>query len=128
MRVTIVKPEEDVEEAREEAPYAQLHQLRGRVGRGDSASMCVLLAGEKLTEQAVERLVSFRNTDDGFELSEADLALRGPGQFLGVRQAGLPEFRFGDVMRDGDLLSKAREDARRVVLERQDASDLFADI
>jgi ATP-dependent DNA helicase RecG len=95
---------------------SQLHQLRGRVGRGDAASMCVLLAGERLTDIAAERLVSFQATEDGFVLAEADLRLRGPGQFLGVRQAGHAEFRFGDLTRDADLLAQAREDARRVVL------------
>lgn len=99
---------------------SQLHQLRGRVGRGDAASMCVLLAGERLTDIAAERLVSFQATDDGFVLAEADLRLRGPGQFLGVRQAGHAEFRFGDLTRDEDMLSQAREDARRVVLRPTD--------
>lgn len=92
---------------------SQLHQLRGRVGRGEGASMCVLLAGFGLTEDARERLHSFTTTEDGFELAEIDLKMRGPGQFLGVRQAGMAEFRFGDLLRDADLLSKARKDARR---------------
>lgn len=98
---------------------SQLHQLRGRVGRGAEASMCVLLAGFELTDEARERLSSFTNTEDGFELAEIDLKMRGPGQFLGVRQAGMAEFRFGDLVRDADLLSAARRDARR---------DLFGEV
>ncbi len=95
---------------------SQLHQLRGRVGRGDAESMCVLLAGFDLSEDAHARLVSFSGTDDGFELAEADLQIRGPGLFLGVRQAGHAEFRFGDLHAHSDLLAAAREDARREVL------------
>jgi ATP-dependent DNA helicase RecG len=95
---------------------SQLHQLRGRVGRGSADSMCILLAGYGLTDDAEERLTSFSSTDDGFELAEVDLQIRGPGEFLGVRQAGLPEFRFADVLRDAHLLKEARRDARRELL------------
>lgn len=95
---------------------SQLHQLRGRVGRGRADSMCVLLAGYGLTPEARERLESFAQTDDGFELAEKDLELRGPGEFLGERQSGRAEFRFGDLLRDSELLEVARRDARRRVL------------
>ena len=95
---------------------SQLHQLRGRVGRGLAASMCILLAGESLSPEAQDRLRSFAATDDGFELAEADLRIRGPGLFLGLRQAGHAEFRFGDLVRDAELLEQAREDARQEVL------------
>jgi ATP-dependent DNA helicase RecG len=95
---------------------SQLHQLRGRVGRSSADSMCVLLAGRNLTEEARERLQSFSGTDDGFELAEVDLEIRGPGQFLGSRQSGRAEFRFGDLVRDADLLEDARRDARREVM------------
>ncbi len=95
---------------------SQLHQLRGRVGRGSADSMCILLAGFGLTDDAEERLTSFSSTEDGFELAEVDLQIRGPGEFLGVRQAGLPEFRFGDVLRDSEWIDKARRDARRELL------------
>jgi ATP-dependent DNA helicase RecG len=94
---------------------SQLHQLRGRVGRGDAASLCVLLAGEGAGDEAIERLLAFAKTDDGFELAEADLRIRGPGLFLGLRQAGHAEFRFGDLSRDGALLEQARRDAREDV-------------
>jgi ATP-dependent DNA helicase RecG len=81
--------------------------------------MCVLLAGFNLTDDARDRLHSFTTTDDGFELAEIDLKMRGPGQFLGRRQAGMAEFRFGDLVRDADLLARARRDARR---------DLFGEV
>lgn len=95
---------------------SQLHQLRGRVGRGFSESMCVLIAGHHLSDTARDRLESFVETTDGFELAERDLQLRGPGEFLGDEQTGLPEFRFGDLIEDAELLETAREDARRHML------------
>ena len=95
---------------------SQLHQLRGRVGRGSTASLCVLLTGFGLTDDARRRLLAMVETDDGFELAARDLGIRGPGEFLGMRQAGLPEFRFGDILRDGQWLLDARADARRLIL------------
>lgn len=95
---------------------SQLHQLRGRIGRGSAESMCIIVAHGVLTDDAMERLHAFVESDDGFELSEVDLAIRGPGLFLGARQSGAPEFRFGDVLRDSELLSLARQIARRRVL------------
>ncbi|MFU8805317.1 MAG: DEAD/DEAH box helicase, partial [Bradymonadaceae bacterium] len=92
---------------------SQLHQLRGRIGRGERDSMCILLSGFGITRDAEKRLTAFATTDDGFELAETDLRIRGPGQFLGLRQAGLPEFRFGDILQDAHLLEDARVDARR---------------
>lgn len=95
---------------------SQLHQLRGRIGRGQAASLCVLLAGFGLTDDARQRLRAMVATDDGFKLAELDLQIRGPGEFLGMKQAGLPEFRFGDILRDADLMQRARRDARRLLL------------
>ena len=95
---------------------SQLHQLRGRIGRGEAKSMCVLLTGFGLTDDARQRLRAMVETDDGFQLAETDLRIRGPGEFLGRKQAGLPEFRFGDILRDADWLRKARRDARRLKL------------
>ena len=83
---------------------AQLHQLRGRVGRGTAASSCVLLYQSPLSRMARERLDTMRRTSDGFEIAEKDLALRGPGELLGTRQTGLAEFRLADLARDADLL------------------------
>jgi ATP-dependent DNA helicase RecG len=83
---------------------AQLHQLRGRVGRGAHESHCVLLYGGKLSEMARARLAAIRETNDGFVIARRDLELRGPGEFLGTRQTGLAEMRVADLMRDSDLL------------------------
>jgi ATP-dependent DNA helicase RecG len=95
---------------------SQLHQLRGRIGRGSRDSMCILLSGFGMTKDAEQRLTTFASTEDGFLLAETDLRIRGPGQFLGIRQAGLPEFRFGDILQDAHLLDAARTDARRLIL------------
>jgi len=90
---------------------SQLHQLRGRVGRGAEQSFCLLLASEKQTEVARERLGIMEETNDGFHIAEKDLELRGPGEILGTRQAGLPEFRVANLVRDLDILQAARKEA-----------------
>ncbi len=94
---------------------AQLHQLRGRVGRGDSPSACLLLYREPLTETARERLRIMRETEDGFVIAEADLRLRGAGELLGARQSGMPRFRMADLALHGELLATARDDAELVM-------------
>ena len=91
---------------------AQLHQLRGRVGRGGDASHCLLLYGGPLSEAGRARLSIMRETEDGFRLAEEDLRLRGAGDLLGVKQSGLPAFRVADVERQGDLMQIAQDDAR----------------
>ncbi|MCH8081848.1 MAG: ATP-dependent DNA helicase RecG [Proteobacteria bacterium] len=96
---------------------AQLHQLRGRVGRGVRPSYCLLLAARKLSRTARRRLSIMRESEDGFLIAEEDLRLRGAGEFLGVRQSGLPEFRVADLEAHGDLLQIARDDAR-LILEK----------
>jgi len=90
---------------------AQLHQLRGRVGRGEHRSLCFLLASYAQGDQARERLRVMEETNDGFRIAEKDLELRGPGEFLGTRQSGLPDFRAANLLRDGALLHDAQEDA-----------------
>jgi ATP-dependent DNA helicase RecG len=90
---------------------AQLHQLRGRVGRGSAKSTCLLLYQEPLGETAKARLRIMRETEDGFRIAEEDLKLRGAGEMLGTRQAGLPLFRMADLASDGELLAAARDDA-----------------
>jgi ATP-dependent DNA helicase RecG len=92
---------------------AQLHQLRGRVGRGAAKSYCVLMTGAKISPQGEERLNAMVRTQDGFELAELDLNLRGPGEFFGTRQAGLPDFRVANLLRDRQLLELAKMEAAR---------------
>ena len=94
---------------------AQLHQLRGRVGRGEKPSSCLLMFDSNLTETARARLKTLRDTEDGFVIAEEDLRLRGAGEVLGTRQSGLPGFRMADLAVHGDLLAVARDDARLVV-------------
>ena len=92
---------------------AQLHQLRGRVGRGAAKSYCVLITGPRVSPLAEERLNAMVRTQDGFELAELDLTLRGPGEFFGTRQAGLPDFRVANLVRDRQLLELAKQEAAR---------------
>jgi len=93
---------------------SQLHQLRGRVGRGPWRSYCILLSGAS-SEEAKRRIGAMEATNDGFRIAEADLSLRGPGDFFGTRQSGLPEFRVADLLRDAALLEEARQDAVALV-------------
>jgi ATP-dependent DNA helicase RecG len=103
---------------------AQLHQLRGRVGRGAAKSYCILLTGERVSPLAEERLNAMVRTQDGFELAELDLAMRGPGEVFGTRQAGLPEFRVASLVRDRQLLELAKQEATRFALEpRSEATE-----
>ncbi len=94
---------------------AQLHQLRGRVGRGAAKSYCILMTGARVSEQAEERLSAMVRTQDGFELAELDLSMRGPGEFFGTRQAGLPEFRVVDLLRDRQMIELAKTEAEKFV-------------
>ncbi len=96
---------------------SQLHQLRGRVGRGSHDSYCILMFDESLSETARERLQVMRETNDGFKISEKDLELRGPGEFGGTRQWGVPNFRFANIVRDRDWLELARREAARQLEE-----------
>ncbi|RMD61727.1 MAG: ATP-dependent DNA helicase RecG, partial [Alphaproteobacteria bacterium] len=99
---------------------AQLHQLRGRIGRGAGKSTCILLYQGPLGETARARLRIMRETDDGFRIAEEDLRLRGAGELLGTRQSGLPEFRLADLSVHGDLLDVARDDARLILAREPD--------
>ena len=102
-------------ESAERFGLAQLHQLRGRVGRGGKDGHCILLCGEHLSSTAQKRLEMMRQSDDGFALAEADLELRGGGEILGTRQSGLPHMRLADLTRDVDLLSCAFDEARYII-------------
>jgi ATP-dependent DNA helicase RecG len=92
---------------------AQMHQLRGRVGRGAAKSYCILMTGPRVSPLAEERLNAMVRTQDGFELAELDLTMRGPGEFFGTRQAGLPDFRVANLVRDRKLLELAKQEANR---------------
>ena len=95
---------------------AQMHQLRGRVGRGSAKSYCILMtnpAGGRVSEQAEARLDAMVRTQDGFELAELDLQQRGPGEFFGTRQAGMPEFRVANLIRDRAQLELAKAEVAR---------------
>jgi ATP-dependent DNA helicase RecG (EC 3.6.1.-) len=94
---------------------SQLHQLRGRVGRGEKPSYCVLLAQYKKSDDARRRLKIMEETNDGFKIAEEDLSIRGPGEFIGVRQSGIPDFRVANIIRDARILNEAREEAFELV-------------
>jgi ATP-dependent DNA helicase RecG len=94
---------------------AQLHQLRGRIGRGGAKSYCILMTGGKVSEDAQRRLDAMVRTNDGFQIAELDLELRGPGEFFGTRQAGLPSFRVANLIRDAQLLEAAKREAAAVI-------------
>jgi ATP-dependent DNA helicase RecG len=94
---------------------SQLHQLRGRIGRGNYPSKCILIAPYRISEEARIRLRAMERTTDGFQIAEEDLELRGPGEFFGVRQSGLPDFRVGRLIRDSAILMEARREAFRLV-------------
>ncbi len=96
---------------------SQLHQLRGRVGRSSNQSYCVLMADYKQSEEAKQRLKVMVETTDGFKIAEQDLALRGPGEFIGTKQSGIPPFRIANLARDVRILSKARDAAFKIIEE-----------
>jgi ATP-dependent DNA helicase RecG len=102
---------------------AQLHQLRGRIGRGAARSTCILLYQGPLGETARARLRILRETDDGFRIAEEDLRLRGAGELLGVRQSGFPQFRLADLEMHDDLLAAARQDAALVMSRDPELKD-----
>jgi ATP-dependent DNA helicase RecG len=99
---------------------SQLHQLRGRIGRGRYPSKCILLAQYRSSEEARVRLRAMEKTTDGFRIAEEDLAIRGPGEFFGIRQSGLPDFRVAHVVRDAPILIEARKEAFRIIQEDPD--------
>jgi ATP-dependent DNA helicase RecG len=108
---------------------SQLHQLRGRVGRSDIPSYCILMSQYKRTEDSRKRLSVMEQTNDGFKIAEEDLAIRGPGEFMGTRQSGIPDFRVAHILRDVYILNEAKADAfslieRDPLLEKEEHAPL----
>jgi ATP-dependent DNA helicase RecG len=104
---------------------AQLHQLRGRVGRGAHQSLCILMTPNRLNDVARQRIQAMVSTTDGFRLAEVDLQLRGPGEMAGTRQSGIPEFRVANLMMDGELLALAQKEAQRWVDRSEERKQLI---
>jgi ATP-dependent DNA helicase RecG len=114
-----------VVEQAERFGLAQLHQLRGRVGRGAEQSFCLLVT-EKLNDMARERIRTLVDSNDGFVIAEMDLKLRGPGEFFGTKQSGLPQLRIANILRDGEILEIARREAVGFV-EKPPSREVLAD-
>src|SRR5262245_38976361 len=104
---------------------AQLHQLRGRVGRGAHQALCILKTPNRLNEVARQRIQAMVSSNDGFRLAEVDLQIRGPGEMAGTRQSGIPEFRVANLMTDGELLSLAQKEAQRWVDRSEEREKLI---
>ena len=94
---------------------SQLHQLRGRVGRGQYESKCILISSYKRSDLAGKRLSVLEQTNDGFKIAETDLLIRGPGEFIGTRQSGIPELKFANIVRDTTILQLAKKDAFELI-------------
>ncbi len=101
----------------------QLHQLRGRVGRGKRDSVCILLKSAEISAEGIRRLETLSGNSDGFSIAEADLAMRGPGEFLGTKQSGMPDFRFADLVMDAGVLAQARNAAAEFLEKDPDLKD-----
>ena len=102
-------------ESSERFGLSQLHQLRGRVGRGAEQSFCILMSGDKLSRDSKKRISTMVRTNDGFEISEVDLELRGPGDLMGTQQSGDLDLRIADLAKDGPLVALARDKAREIL-------------
>ena len=109
-------------ESAERFGLSQLHQLRGRVGRGAEKSYCILMTGEKLSKEGLKRMETMVQTNDGFIISEVDLQLRGPGDLMGTQQSGVLDLKIADLARDGQIVTIARDAARNLIQEDADFS------
>ena len=107
-------------ESAEKFGLSQLHQLRGRVGRGAEQSYCLLMTSFKLSEEAKKRIGTLVRTNDGFEIAEVDLKMRGPGDIMGTQQSGLLDLKIADLARDGQIVQLARDAAVKVLEEDPD--------
>jgi ATP-dependent DNA helicase RecG len=106
-----------VVESAERFGLAQLHQLRGRVGRGSEQSYCILMTSGEISKEANLRMETMCRTNDGFEIAEVDMELRGPGDLMGTQQSGVPDLKMADLMRDREILTSARYIASRILEE-----------
>ena len=104
-------------ESAERFGLSQLHQLRGRVGRGAEQSYCILMTSHKLTDDSKTRMETMVKTNDGFEIAEVDLKLRGPGDLMGTQQSGVLNLQIADMVRDKDILQVARHEALKLLKE-----------
>ena len=104
-------------ESAEKFGLSQLHQLRGRVGRGAEKSYCILMSGYKLSKEAKIRLETMVRTSDGFEISEQDLKIRGPGDVMGTQQSGVLDFKLADLARDGQIIQLSKNDVDQILKE-----------
>ena len=104
-------------ESAERFGLSQLHQLRGRVGRGAEQSYCILMTGHKLSNDGKTRLQTMVRTSDGFEIAEVDLRLRGPGDIMGTQQSGILNLKIADIIKDNDILQHARFHAKKILKE-----------
>jgi ATP-dependent DNA helicase RecG len=114
-------------EGAERFGLAQLHQLRGRVGRGDHKSYCILVSDHQ-AQDSMQRLNCLKDTTDGFSLAEQDLVLRGPGEFFGTRQHGLPDLKLANILQDHELLEIARKDAAEFIRLKQPLNEVLKSI
>jgi ATP-dependent DNA helicase RecG len=110
-------------ESAEKFGLSQLHQLRGRVGRGAKQSYCILMTGYKLGENAKTRIETMCETNDGFQISEVDLKLRGPGDIMGTQQSGILNLKLADLAKDNQIVQIARDKARELLERDPDLSD-----
>ena len=104
-------------ESAERFGLSQLHQLRGRVGRGAEQSFCILMTGDKISDDSKKRMETMVRTNDGFEIAEVDLQLRGPGDLLGTQQSGLLDLKISNLSKDAQIVSMAREVAKQVLMK-----------
>mgnify|MGYP002049784020 FL=1 len=104
-------------ESSEKFWLSQLHQLRGRVGRGSENSYCILMSSNKLSADAKKRIKTMISTNDGFKVAEVDMEIRGPGNLLGTQQSGLLNFKIGNIIQDKEILESANKDVKNILLK-----------
>jgi ATP-dependent DNA helicase RecG len=104
-------------ESSERFGLSQLHQLRGRVGRGSNQSYCILMSGNKISSDGKTRLKTMVDTNDGFEIAEVDLKLRGPGDMMGTKQSGILDFKIADIIKDNKILLFARKEVDQLLID-----------